>query len=522
MSRKRKKWLSRMLALCLILALLPINTAYADEVDTQDAVYQTEDIQPAEAAAQPEEVKLEVKPEAAEEVKPEAQPEEAQPEEAQPEEVKPEEAQPEAQPEEVKPEAQPEEVKPEAQPEVQPEEVKPEEAQPEEVKPEAAVEAQPEAPVEAEQDAAVEEAAEPAEIMLAPAAVSPAASYDIITEIELNFKPVTEITSLNDFRQVTYSPSDKIYLRSVDIREGYESTTGPTPSNYMSDHAYTVMYEFKVRSDAYVFNSTSTKVKVNSKYTEISNPIFSNQNTLWIRVSYPSLKNEVSVTFKSRDQWSGSISSIYLGPDLSTEYTGFVSYYIGLNQTKNSINKNTTYDSTQDYSVEIRIKGKNGAIISPNLTKKDVAINAGTIWKVTRDDSTGYTKIYVNFPKDGSNTEYTVQAKNATITTLKGEPVTKAKAGTVLKIKFKPFDKWYTFEKWVVDDNSTDETFNDEKLIRARFTMPEGEVYISPAMLRTAEVYPKKLTYNGKEQAGVYLVDMYSAATNVNDARRAR
>lgn len=41
MSRKRKKWLSRMLALCLILALLPINTAYADEVDTQDATYRT-------------------------------------------------------------------------------------------------------------------------------------------------------------------------------------------------------------------------------------------------------------------------------------------------------------------------------------------------------------------------------------------------------------------------------------------------------------------------------------------------
>ena len=60
MSRKRKKWLSRMLALCLILALLPINTAYADEVDTQDAVYQTKDFQVGDAAAQPE-----VKPEAA-------------------------------------------------------------------------------------------------------------------------------------------------------------------------------------------------------------------------------------------------------------------------------------------------------------------------------------------------------------------------------------------------------------------------------------------------------------------------
>lgn len=210
MSRKRKKWLSRMLALCLILALLPINTAYADEVDTQDAVYQTEDIQPAEAAAQPEEVKPEVQPE---EVKPEAQPEAAQPEE-QPEEVKPEAQPEEAQPEEVKPEeTQPEEVKPEEQPEevkpeAQPEETQPEEAQPEEVKPEAQpaeaqpAEVQPEAPVEPDQGAAVEEAAEPAEIMLAPAAVSPTASPEIIKEIELNLKPVTEITKINDFRSI--------------------------------------------------------------------------------------------------------------------------------------------------------------------------------------------------------------------------------------------------------------------------------------------------------------------------------
>ena len=218
MSRKRKKWLSRMLALCLILALLPINTAYADEVDTQDAVYQTEDIQPAEAEAQPEAQSEEVKPEAqSEEVKPEAQPAEAQPEvqpeEAQPE-VQPEEAQPEeAQPEEVKPE----EVKPEAQPEeAQPEEAQPEEVKPEEVKPEAQPEEQPEAPVEPDQGAAVEEAAEPAEIMLAPTAVSPAASQEWIKEIELNLKPVTEIKTLADFQSITFSPSDKIFLNKVE------------------------------------------------------------------------------------------------------------------------------------------------------------------------------------------------------------------------------------------------------------------------------------------------------------------
>ena len=74
-----------------------------------------------------------------------------------------------------------------------------EEAQPEE--------AQPEAPVEPDQGAAVEEAAEPAEIMLAPTAVAPAASQEWIKEIELNLKPVTEIKTLADFQSITFSPS---------------------------------------------------------------------------------------------------------------------------------------------------------------------------------------------------------------------------------------------------------------------------------------------------------------------------
>lgn len=314
MSRKRKKWLSRMLALCLILALLPINTAYADEVDTQDAVYQTEDIQPAEAAAQPEEVKPEVQPEVqSEETQPETQPEE-QPEEVKPE-TQPEEAQPEeTQPEEVKPEAQPEEVKPEEQPEVkpeevQPEEVKPEEVQPEEVKPEAQPaeaqpeEVQPEAPVQPDQDAAVEEAVEPAEIMLAPAAVSPTASPEIIKEIELNLKPVTEITKINDFRSIAYSPSDKIHLEEVTVYEGYNNTNGSTPSVYTPNKGYTVIYEFRCDKNAYKLNSYC-KVKINSEY--IKNWDWECKffwgYALKVYVYYPSLKNTVGVTFRPRNQ----------------------------------------------------------------------------------------------------------------------------------------------------------------------------------------------------------------------------
>ena len=192
-----------MLALCLILALLPINTAYADEVDTQDAVYQIEDIQP----------------------------EEAQPEETQPEEVKPEEA-------------QPEEVKPEAQPA---------EAQPEEV--------QPEAPVEPDQGAAVEEAVEPAEIMLAPAA-----STEKIKKLELNLNPVTELRYLTDFAPISYSPSDKITLKDAYVYEGYDKKSGSRATSYEFYNAYTAVYEFKTNSPKYSFDIYTSGIKINSQY----------------------------------------------------------------------------------------------------------------------------------------------------------------------------------------------------------------------------------------------------------------
>ena len=301
MSRKRKKWLSRMLALCLILALLPINTAYADEVDTQDAVYQTEDIQPAEAAAQPE-VKQEAQPE-------EAQPEAAQPEE-QPEEVKPEAQPEEAQPEEVKPEeTQPEEVKPEEQPEeVKPEEAQPEEAQPAEAQPE---EVQPEAPVEPDQGAAVEEAVEPAEIMLAPAA-----STEKIKKLELNLNPVTELRYLTDFAPISYSPSDKITLKDAYVYEGYDKKSGSRADSYQFYNAYTAVYEFKTNSPKYSFDIYTSGIKINSQYIKDWSYECGGGDTLKIYVSYPSLEKKVRVTFKSRDHWSDKISSMYVSHNL--------------------------------------------------------------------------------------------------------------------------------------------------------------------------------------------------------------
>ncbi len=500
MSRKRKKWLSRMLALCLILALLPINTAYADEVDTQAAVYQTEDIQPAEAAAQPE-----VKPEAQpEETQPEAQPEETQPE-AQPEETQPEEVKPKAQPEET----QPEEVKPEeTQPEeAQPEEVKPEEAQPEEVKPEAQPaeaqpeEVQPEAPVEPDQGAAVEEAVEPAEIMLAPAA-----STEKIKKLELNLRPVTELRYLSDFAPISYSPSDKITLVDAYVYEGYDKKSGSRADSYQFYKDYTAVYEFETTSPKYSFEIYTSGIKINSQYIKNWTYELSSEGTLKIYVSYPSLEKKVRVTFKSRDHWSDKISSMYVGHNLNTDfYSVWLSYYNGLNQIDKSIGSNAAYDPTKDYSVCIYVAGRfNSAIISPDLTKDDVKINQGTIWKVAWDDDNSYTKIYVNFPRE-EDSEYTVKAKNAEITNEAGEPVSKAKAGTVLTVKLKDLDKRYAFEKWTVDANSTDVKFDNEMSKTTTFTMPKGEVYISPAKLEIAKAYSKELTYTEEKQTGVVI-----------------
>ena len=479
---RKKRWMSIMLVLCMILTLLPINTAYADEADTQKDANQVEEVQSDEDIVMQTEQVEEVKPD--ESVAMQAE---------QVEEVEPDEG------------------------------VAMQDEQVEEAKPDESVAMQDEQAEEAEpdEDAVMEETVKPAVRMLAPAAVSPAvaspaASPEKIKEIELNLKPVTEITNINDFKSITYSPSDKMTLKEVIVYEGYDKVTGPIASVYNSDKAYTVMYEFGCDKNAYELDSYYSKVKINSKYIQDWSYKCLYGDTLRVFVSYPSLKNKVGVTFKPRDQWSGSISNMYVGHDLGEVYSVWLSYYNGLNQTDKSIGRDTAYDPTKDYSVCITIKGKDHAVtISPDLTKDDVTINYGTIWKVAWDDDNSYTKIYVNFPRE-EDSEYTVKAKNAEITNEAGEPVSKAKAGTVLTVKLKDLEKGYAFEKWAVDDNSTDVEFQNVKSTTTTFVMPKGEVYISPATLLIVNVVrSKNLTYNGEEQTGVYLHDKYGGGSSV-------
>ena len=457
---RKKRWMSIMLVLCMILTLLPINTAYADEADTQKDANQVEEVQSDEDIVMQTEQVEEVKPD-----------ESVAMQDEQVEEVKPDEG------------------------------VAMQDEQVEEAKPDESV--------------AMEETVKPAVRMLAPAAVSPAASPEIIKEIELDLNPVTEITNINDFESITYSPSDKMTLKETIVYEGYDKVTGPIASVYNSDKAYTVMYEFGCDENAYELDSYYSKVKINSKYIQDWSYKCLYGNTLRVFVSYPSLKDTVGVNFKPRDQWSGKISSMYVGHNLGATYDVWLNYYNGLNQIEKSIGSNAAYDPTKDYSVCITIAGKgHAAIISPDLTKDDVTINYGTIWKVAWDDDNSYTKIYVNFPRE-EDSEYTVKAKNAEITNEAGEPVSKAKAGTVLTVKLKDLEKGYAFEKWGVDDNSTDVEFQNVKSTTTTFVMPKGEVYISPATLRIANVYSKKLTYNGEEQTGVYLHDVYGGGSSV-------
>ena len=489
---RKKRWMSIMLVLCMILTLLPINTAYADEADTQKDANQVEEVQSDEDIVMQTEQVEEVKPD-----------ESVAMQDEQVEEVKPDEsvAMQDEQVEEVKPD----------------ESVAMQDEQAEEAKPDESVTMQDEQVEEAKPDesVAMQETVKPAVRMLAPAAVSPAASPEKIKEIELNLKPVTEITNINDFKSITYSPSDKMTLKEVIVYEGYDKVTGPIASVYNSDKAYTVMYDFEYDKNAYSLDSSYSKVKINSKYIQDWNCKFRWGCALQVYVSYPSLKDTVGVTFKPRDQWSGKISSMYVGHNLGAAYDVWLNYYNGLNQIDKSIGSDAAYDPTKDYSVCITIAGKDHAVtISPDLTKDDVKINQGTIWKVAWDDDNSYTKIYVNFPRE-EDSEYTVKAKNAEITNEAGEPVSKAKAGTVLTVKLKDLEKGYAFEKWAVDDNSTDVEFQNVKSTTTTFVMPKGEVYISPATLRIANVYSKKLTYNGEEQTGVYLHDVYGGGSSV-------
>ena len=361
---RKKRWMSIMLVLCMILTLLPINTAYADEADAQKDANQVEEVQSDEDIVMQTEQVEEVKPD--ESVAMQAE---------QVEEVEPDEGI-------VMQTEQVEEVKPDESVAMQDERV-------EEVKPDESVAMQDEQAEEAEpdEDAVMEETVKPAVRMLAPAAVSPAASPEKIKEIELNLKPVTEITNINDFKSITYSPSDKMTLKEVIVYEGYDKVKGPIASVYNSDKAYTVMYNFEYDKNAYSLDASYSKVKINSKYIQDWNCKFRWGCALQVYVSYPSLKDTVGVTFKPRDQWSGKISSMYVGHNLGAAYDVWLNYYNGLNQIDKNIGSDAAYDPTKDYSVCITIAGKDhAAIISPDLTKDDVKINQGTIWKVAWDD----------------------------------------------------------------------------------------------------------------------------------------
>ena len=214
---RKKRWMSIMLVLCMILTLLPINTAYADEADAQKDANQVEEVQSDEdIVMQTEQV----------------------------EEVEPDESV-------AMQDEQAEEAKPDESVAMQDEQV-------EEVKPDEGVAMQDEQVEEAKPDesVAMQETVKPAVRMLAPAAVSPAASPEKIKEIELNLKPVTEITNINDFKSITYSPSDKMTLKEVIVYEGYDKVTGPIASVYNSDKAYTVMYDFEYDKNAYSLDSS--------------------------------------------------------------------------------------------------------------------------------------------------------------------------------------------------------------------------------------------------------------------------
>ena len=481
--RKKKRWMSIMLVFCMLLTLLAINIAYVDEADARKDANQVEEVRSDEdIAVQDKQVE-------------EAEPDEGVAMQAeQVEEVEPDEG-----------------VAMQAE---QVEEVEPDEGvvmqakQAEEIEPDEGIAMQEEQVKEAEPDqgAAVEKAAEPAEVMSALAV-----SSEKIKKLELNLRPVTELRYLTDFAPIAYSPSDKITLKDVYVYEGYDKKSGSRATSYQFYKDYTAVYEFETNSPKYSFEIYTSGIKINSQYITDWTYELSSEGTLKIYVSYPSLEKQVRVTFKSRDKWSDKISSMYSSHNLNTDfYDVWLSYYEGLNQIDGSIGSNAAYDPTKDYSVCIKVKGKfNSAIISPDLTKDDVKINQGTIWKVARDDYYGHTQIYVNFPRE-EDSEYTVKAKNAEITNAAGEPVSKAKAGTVLTVKLTDLDKMYAFEKWVVDDNSTDVKFDNEKSTTTTFTMPKGEVYISPATLRKTSVYSRKLTYNGEEQTGVDINPSYA------------
>ena len=248
----------------------------------------------------------------------------------------------------------------------------------------------------------------------------PAASTagQVVKTVTIQVKPEAERTKLDDFDCQSYTPTGSMGNPARFLRDGLNTDgSGSEPAAYDKNQDYSVVYQFPINPGYTIAEDISTDdVHINDgQVWQVKSD--SKGKNLLVYVNFPAASTAGQVVKTVTIQVTPKAERTKLNDFRCQSYTptgsmGSPAYFVraGLN-TDGTGSQPTTYDKNKDYSVVYEFPINSGCTIAADISKADVHINDGQVWKVSSDSDGKNLLVYVNFPaKAAEGPNYVTEA----------------------------------------------------------------------------------------------------------------
>ena len=231
-----------------------------------------------------------------------------------------------------------------------------------------------------------------------------------INTVSLTVEPLITREMISDLA-CSYSPSNKMTLSNFIVYKGRDNTSDKIEDKntpYDPNQSYTVMYLFHTKAGFSFSNNLRDNLKDNVTVTG---------GDFWMADDYGGLSNaiRVFVNIPAASAAGQEVKTVTIQVKPKAERTKLEDFNCqsytptggmgnparflreGLN-TDGSGSEPTAYDKDTDYSVVYQFPINPGYTIAEGISKADVTINDGQVWKVSSDSDGKNLLVYVNFP----------------------------------------------------------------------------------------------------------------------------
>ena len=243
-----------------------------------------------------------------------------------------------------------------------------------------------------------------------------------INTVSLTVEPLINREMISDL-VCSYSPSNKMTLSNFIVYKGQNNTSDKIEdknTQYDSNQNYTVMYFFDTKAGFRFSDNLRANLKDNVTVTGGDFWMaddFGGKDTLRVFVNFPAASaagqvvKKVDIKVKPEAQRT-KLEDFNCQSYTPTDSMGDPARFLreGLN-TDGSGSTPASYDKNKDYSVVYEFPIKSGCTIAADISKADVTINDGHVWKVSSDSTGEHLLVYVNFPaKAAEDPNYVTEA----------------------------------------------------------------------------------------------------------------